>query len=155
MPHNTTEDGAVEIIAATGDAPQNSSLNIDYTLTCNGMKLMDKEQTLKSIAYSYANVDPAVIEDAYKKTDWDGGQLVPIEFTRPHLGEIKAEDGMGPALSEKRDILYDTAVSASVEDFDSVWDFGMQDYLDAGGQAIMDEREEKWNAAYGDAEMVP
>lgn len=38
---------------------------------------------------------------------------------------------------------------------DSVWDSGMQDYLDAGGQAIMDEREEKWNAAYGDAEMVP
>ena len=87
--------------------------------------------------------------------DWDGGQLVPIELTRPHLGEIKAEDGMGPALSEKRDILYDTAVSASVEDFDSVWDSGMQNYLDAGGQAIMDEREEKWNAAYGDAEMVP
>ena len=38
---------------------------------------------------------------------------------------------------------------------DSVWDSGMQDDLDSGGQAIMDEREEKWNAAYGDAEMVP
>ena len=38
---------------------------------------------------------------------------------------------------------------------DSVWDSGMQDDLDAGGQAIMDEREEKWHAAYGDAKMVP
>ena len=37
---------------------------------------------------------------------------------------------------------------------DSVWDSGMQDYLDAGGQAIMDEREEKWNAAYGERVVV-
>lgn len=62
---------------------------------------------------------------------------------------------MGPVLSEKRDIVYDNAVIAPVADFDKVWDQGVQDYLNAGGQAIMDEREEKWVATYGDVDMLP
>ena len=51
--------------------------------------------------------------------------------------------------------MYDNAVKAPVADFDKVWDQGVQDYLDAGGQAIMDERAEKWTATYGDVDMLP
>ena len=29
-------------------------------------------------------------------------------------------------------------------DFDKVWDSGIEEYLGAGGQAIMDERAAKW-----------
>ena len=72
-----------------------------------------------------------------------------------NVGAIEAEEGMGTVLSEKRDIVFDTAVIASEADFDSVWDDGMSDYLSAGGQDIMDERAEKWNATYGDAVNLP
>lgn len=148
--HKTLDGGVVQTIAATGDAIQNSGMNIDYTMTCNGMKLQDADLTVKSRAYSYAGVDPALVEAADKicNTNMRVGKNV-------NVGAISAEEGMGPALSEKRDIVYDTSVTASVADFDKVWDSGMADYLSSGGQAIMDERAEKWAATFGDTDMLP
>ncbi len=148
--HNVLEDGAVETIAATGDAIQNSGMNIDYTITCNGLKLADEEKTIKSTAHSYAGIDPAVVENAnaIAQTDMKVGKNV-------NVGTIESEEGMGPVLSEKRDIVYDTAMSASEADFDAVWDQALEDYMNAGGQAIMEERKEKWEAAFGDADMLP
>ena len=40
-------------------------------------------------------------------------------------------------------------------DFDSVWDSLMDEYLKAGGQKIIDERTQKWEATYGTSEMLP
>ena len=148
--HTVLEDGAIQTMAAEGDAIQNSGMNIDYTMTCNGLKLADADLTVKSRAYTYAGIDPAIVEEADKicNTDMKIGKNV-------NVGAIAAEEGMGPALSEKRDIAYDTAVIASVEEFDAVWDAAMADYLSSGGQAIMDERTEKWNATFGDTDMLP
>ena len=148
--HEDVEDGAVSIIAATGDAIQNSGMNIDYTITCNGLHLTTDEKTAKSLAYTYAGIDPAVVQaaDAIAKTDTRIGVNV-------QTGNIEAEAGVGDVLSSKRDQIYDLAVSASVEDFDSVWDSGISDYLSSGGQAIMDERAAAWEKVYGDAEMLP
>ena len=148
--HNVLDDGAVEIVAATDADIQNSGFNIDYTITCNGLKLVDADATLKSTAHSYAGIDPALVEQANAicNTDLRVGKNV-------NVGAIAAEEGMGPVLSEKRDIVYDTAVSASVEDFEKVWDEGVADYLSSGGQAIMDERAEKWTATFGDVDQLP
>ena len=148
--HNKLEDGTIEIQAATGDDIQNSGFNIDYTITCNGLHLVDDELTLKSMAYSYSGIDPELVEVAHKVCNTD---------TRPaknvNVGAIAAEEGQGPTLASKRDVVYDTAVSASVEDFDKVWDAGIADYLSSGGQAIMDERAEKWKATFGDTTALP
>ncbi len=148
--HNKLDNGAYEIVAATGDAIQNSGFNIDYTITCNGMKLQDNDITVKSRAYSYANIDPALVEAAHKicNTDMKVGKNV-------NVGAIESEEGQGPALAEKRDIIYDTAVSASVADFEKVWDNGMADYLSSGGQAIIDERTAKWEATFGSTDQLP
>ena len=148
--HNVLEDGAVETVAATGEAIQNSGMNIDYTITCNGLKLADEEKTVKSRSHNYAGIDASIVEaaDRIANTDMRVGKNV-------NVGAIAVEEGMGPVLSEKRDIVYDNAVIAPVADFDKVWDQGVQDYLNAGGQAIMDEREEKWVATYGDVDMLP
>ena len=148
--HNVLADGAVETVAATGDAIQNSGMNIDYTITCNGLKLADEEKTALSRAHNYAGVDATIVQgaDEIAQTDMRVGKNV-------NVGAIAAEEGMGSVLSEKRDIVYDNAVKAAVADFDKVWDQGIQDYLNAGGQAIMDERAEKWIATYGDVDMLP
>ena len=148
--HDTLDDGTIVTKASTGDTIQNSGFNIDMTITCNGLKLVDPEITAKSIAYSYSNVDPADVEasDAIAKTDNRPGKNV-------NVGAISAEEGMGDSLSSKRDIVYDTAVSAAEADFDKVWDSGIEEYLGAGGQAIMDERAAKWEATFGSSDMLP
>ena len=148
--HTVADNGAIQIQAATGDAIQNSGMNIDYTITCNGLHLVDPEITELSLAYSYAGVDPNLIlrADEIAKTDTR-------ELGNVQVGAIESEAGFGEALSSKRDQVYDKALSASEADFDSVWDAGMQDYLASGGQTIIDERKTAWENAYGDAENLP
>lgn len=148
--HNKLEDGAVEVIAATGDAILNSGFNIDYTLTCNGQKLVDPEITLKSLSHSYSGVAPELVERANEICQHDVrvGKNV-------NVGVITAEEGMGGALPDKRDVVLSKAVTGPVESFDQTWDDGMADYMNSGGQAIRDERDEKWVATYGDVDTLP
>ncbi len=46
-----------------------------------------------------------------------------------NVGEIKAEAGQGQALKEKRDTFLNKAVVAPVDQFDEIYDSGMEDYL--------------------------
>ncbi|MCM1267240.1 MAG: extracellular solute-binding protein [Bacteroidales bacterium] len=148
--HNKLDDGAIEIVAATGDDIQNSGFNIDYTITCNGLNLMDPEVTAKSTAHSYSGIDTALVEKANAIANTDAIPSKPV-----NVGEITSAEGQGEALAKKRDVLLDNAVVAPVESFDQVWDDAMADYMSSGGQAISDERAEKWKATFGDATMLP
>lgn len=148
--HDVLEDGAIAIKAAEGAAIMNSGQNIDMTITCNGLHLMDDELTTKSAAHNYSSIDPELVINSINIAMNDI-----ITPKNVQVGEITAESGMGTLLSEKRDIAYDNAVIASPDNFDKVWDDGMADYLSAGGQDIMNERKEKWEATYGDTDMLP
>ena len=111
---------------------------------------MNAEDTAKSAAYNYAGVDPSYVQTSIETALNDA-----ITVKNVNVGAISAEEGMGTSLGEKRDIGFDKAVIAAPEDFDKVWDENMQNYLKAGGQKIMDERKEKWEATFGDSEMLP
>ena len=148
--HEVLDSGAIQIIAATGDAIQNSGKNIDYTITCNGTYFGDQKLADLSIAYGYAEADPELVSQADKISKADG-----LEPKNVNVGVIEAEAGVGDTLSSKRDQIYDNAVVAAEADFDSTWDSYMSDYLSAGGQAIMDERAAKWAEYFGDADMLP
>ena len=141
--HEVLEDGGYGILAATGDAIQNSGMNIDYTITCNGLNLTTEDLTKKSLAHTYAGIDPQDILDADKiaKTDTRIGINV-------NVGDIEAESGAGDTLTAKRDTCFDNAVKAPVADFDATWEAGLSDYLSSGGQDIIDERTAKWDAVY-------
>ena len=148
--HTVLESGAIQTMAATGDAIMNSGMNIDYTITCNGLKLADPEKTQLSKAYNYAEIDPEIVAqaDTYAQTD--------LHFIKNvNVGAIEAEAGIGDTLSSKRDQVFDQAVVAPVDKFDEVWDEFLEDYLSSGGQDIIDERTEKWEQFFGDAEMLP
>ena len=148
--HNVLADGSYETIAATGDAIMNSGFNIDYTITCNGLNLSDPDITRLSTAHSYAGIDPAIVEEADIIANTDARHEENV-----NVGVITSEEGMGTALSDKRDILYDQAVICAPEEFDAVWDQYMSDYLSSGGQDIIDERAEKWAETYGDTDTLP
>lgn len=148
--HNVLESGAIQTIAATGDAIMNSGMNIDYTITCNGLNLSTPELTRLSKAYGYAEIDPELVAqaDIIAQTDARPAKNV-------NVGAIEAEAGIGDTLSSKRDQVYDQAVVAPVDKFDEIWDEFLSDYLASGGQDIMDERAEKWAEYFGDADMLP
>jgi len=147
--HEVLPDGAIQSIAVTGEKIMNSQYNIDYTITCNGLHLENEELTLKSLALGYSGIDASYIERSFDVSEYSIRNI-------PHavVGEIEAEQGMDTVLKEKRDNLLAQAVVASPDKFDSVWDAGMRDYLNSGGQAIIDERTAAWEAAYGDKVML-
>ena len=72
------------------------------------------------------------------------GGRVPKHFSLP---AIDAEVGIGTTLNDERNSFLNKAVTASVEEFDAVYDAGVENYMNIGGQAIMDERAEKLAAA--------
>ena len=148
--HNVLESGAIQTVAATGDPIMNSGMNIDYTITCNGLHLATEELTKLSQAYNYAGIDPEIVSHADVVA-----QTNAVPAKNVNVGAIEAEANIGDTLSAKRDQVYDNAVSASEADFDSVWDSMLAEYLSSGGQAIMDERAEKWEAVFGSADMLP
>lgn len=148
--HNVLDSGAIEIIAATGDAIQNSGKNIDYTITCNGVNLGDEKLAALSLAYGYAGADPELVMAADKIARQDG-----LSPKNVNVGDIEAEAGVGDTLTAKRDQLFDQAVVAKEADFDTVWDSLMSEYLSAGAQEIMTERQQKWEEYFGEATMLP
>ncbi len=148
--HEVLDSGAIQIIAAEGDAIQNSGKNIDYTITCNGTNFGDETLAALSLAYGYAEADPELVDQANKIAMSDG-----LDPKNVNVGVIEAEAGVGDTLSAKRDQIYDNAVVASEADFDTTWDSYMADYLSSGGQAIMDERAAKWAEYFGDSDMLP
>lgn len=148
--HNVLDSGAIEIIAATGDAIQNSGKNIDYTITCNGVNFGDEKLAALSLAYGYAGADPELVMAADKIARQDG-----LSPKNVNVGDIEAEAGVGDTLTAKRDQLFDQAVVAKEADFDTVWDSLMSEYLSAGAQDIMTERQQKWEEYFGEATMLP
>lgn len=141
--HEILPDGTVKTIAATGEKIMNSPNNIDYTITINGLDLGDPDLNIKSMALGYGGVDKRFIEKAYKITNNDARYDKNI-----NVGEVKSEAGMGPVLKEKRDNLLIQSIVSKPEDFDGVFDTGFADYLRSGGQAIIDERKEKYEFYY-------
>ena len=111
-------------------------------MTCNGQYL--GEYTKASFAYGYAPVDPAVVQDAYTIAMNDG--RVPAHFILP---AIDAEVGIGTTLNDERNSFLNKAVTAPVDEFDAVYDAGVANYMAIGGEAIMNERAEKLEAATG------
>jgi putative aldouronate transport system substrate-binding protein len=147
--HEAMPDGSVKITAATDEKIMNSPNNIDYTITINGLNLGDPEKTVQSLAQGYAGVDPEYITRTYDLSAYE------VSYGKnAALGEIKAEEGMGTALSEKRNNFLTQSIVASVDKFDEVFDTGMQDYLNSGGQAIIDERKAAWEKVYSDKTML-
>lgn len=148
--HETQADGAVKMLVATGEKIMNSVNNIDYTITCNGLDLGEPEKTLKSIALGYADIDPRYIEKAY-----EAARTTPRVGRNVNVGVITSEQGVGTSLMEKRNTLLDQSVVAATDKFDEVFDSGVNDYLNSGGQAIIDERKAAWEKYFGDSVSLP
>ena len=151
--HTKDANGVVTVIApdeAHEYAKFNSGNNIDLTMTTNGLRLQSEELTIKSRALGYANCDPADVELAINTARHDAKYPTSVD-----LGTIEAEAEAGNSLESYERACFAKAVTASEADFETAWTSGMNDYLAAGGQAIIDERLETWEAAYGAATMLP
>src|SRR5699024_10138009 len=108
----------------------------------NGLDLGDEDLNIRSIAHSYVGVDEEIIKQAYEYSILDN-----VAIENHNFGEVTSETGMGPALSDKRNTILTQSVVSEKDKFDQVYDSGFKDYLNSGGQAIIDERSKLWDNA--------
>jgi putative aldouronate transport system substrate-binding protein len=142
--HVVMPDGAIKVQPVKGEKIMNSGTNIDYTIVINGLDLGDPVLTAKSLALGYAGVEARYIEKA-KATQLRDARISP-HF---NVGEITTENGMDAPLKEKRNNFLVQSIVAKPTEFDGIYDKGMKDWLASGGQAIIDERRTKFEAAFG------
>lgn len=136
------DDGAIEILPATGEWIKNSGNNIDYTMTCNGLYLGDA--TAASTALSYPGIPAEVVIKA-NEYGQNNGRFV----KHYNVGTIESETKVGSTLTSLRDELFTKAITASVEEFDGVYDDYMEQYLSSGGTDIIMERISLLLSVYG------
>ena len=120
----------------------NSGMNIDYTMTLNGYHLGEATNKTRALSYPGVSEEMVNLANEYGMSNY----RIAKHF---NVGTIEAETEVGGALTSKRDELLTKAVTASVEEFDSVYDTYMEDYMAAGGEDIINERIEKLDAIYG------
>jgi len=114
---------------------QNSAWNIDLTPLHNGMFLQTEEDTIRALALGYPFPEEYILQ-AYNAAMVGAAPGPVISTARP----LVAAGPLGPTLTMQAEGLMINAIIASEADFDRVWNEGIQAWLNAGAQAILDER---------------
>jgi putative aldouronate transport system substrate-binding protein len=140
--HELVDGIPVMIENVEGEKIMNSPNNIDYTLTINGLDLGDEVKNGMAMASSYPSVKPEIVGQALEAATKDSWML-PDHISVP--GGLTVEGPIGNLLRDKQKDIFCQSISASVADFDKVWDDMMADYLASGAQAAMDERAKKYD----------
>ena len=156
--HEILEDGAISMLSQEdmdGRYVQPSGMNFDITLTVNNLGGWqfdgDEEVAVNTLSRAYPYIDPERVLHAREI-----GTTNNIMFRNVTVPHIAAEDGMSISLADLRDQIFHRMI-ASVDpaDFDEEWENEYQTYLDLGGRAIIEEREQAWLDTFGDVDELP
>jgi putative aldouronate transport system substrate-binding protein len=133
--HNLVS-GVPAIITRPANDPwfQNSSQNIDMTMPMNGVEMGSADMNARVLALSYGGFPADIIVEAYAISTRNASAPVVVNVPTSQNGIY------GQTLIDKADALLAQAITARPADFDRIWDAGIRDYLQSGGQAVMDER---------------
>ena len=141
--YNLNEEGIPELIAGVeGDMKFNSMQNLDYTLLVNGQWLDTEEKTMKAQALSYQGY-----ADEYEAMYEVGNQdLVPQSF---HWEKSIAADAQyGTSLKDFHKEILVRCTMCKPEEVHDLFAELQQEYLNRGGQAVIDERTAAWDEAH-------
>ena len=129
-------DGLPRVNPTAGDGwIQNSAWNIDLTPLHNGMFLRTEEDTVRALALGYPFPEDYVLQ-AFNAAMNNAAPGPVVSTAQP----LVAAGPLGPTLTIQAEGIIINAVIAPEADFDRVWDEGIQAWLNAGAQAILDER---------------
>jgi putative aldouronate transport system substrate-binding protein len=130
--NHKTVDGIPQVIAQTGDNMQMSPQNLDYTLVVNGVELGDQEKNIKALSASYPGLEKTA-EQSYKINTTDG--YTGFFYDTPNDANIK----FGKTLGDMSNQMTDKLIVCKPSDFDSLYDKLVDEYMAAGGKAVMEE----------------
>lgn len=138
--HTKDENGIpVMINLENDDRMMNSPNNLDYAMIVNGVDLGDDEKNVLVLSKSYEAGYEDLFIQAYNIGMRDAGVFNPL------IIPFEAEARYSASLKDKRWEILAKAVTAREKDFDAVYDAGIKEWLSAGGQECIDERQRWWD----------
>jgi putative aldouronate transport system substrate-binding protein len=152
--HHTRNEYGAFVSLPMAYVPDNmyipSLRNFDILLTFNGMALADPSVRAATQAVAFAGMDPAIVQSAIE-TGLAHAWVGPRAVTR----HVQSEIDFGGGLPALRDQALNQSIVASEADFDAVFTALMNNYLNAGGQMIIDERNQAWIETFGNVDWLP
>jgi len=150
-------NGAFANLVVEDEADPNrmrSGRNHDIAITTHSgglslQPLVSAEAEGLTLATQFPLFDPRIIGRA-REVQGNGNR----ENHTGNIGTIDAEQGITD-LTDMGNAVFVRAMSASVADFDSVYDFEMNQLLTRYGNAVIAERLATWERVFGDAVMLP
>ena len=133
-------DGLPVLKEVEGEKIMNSANNIDYTVVINGVDLGDNEKSIEYLVNAYPDAKE-LAKEAYIMSMTDAILIPSITAV------LEKEGPVSTTLKDKEKALLTQAISAKPEDFEAIWENGIQDWLAAGAQAAMEERTQMWEAS--------
>jgi len=150
--HEVMPDGAIRLFH-NDQMPDNfvitSANNFDINFMSNGFELATPDLTVATLALGYPGIEPEAIMAA--RINASIGRSWRSVTVRP----IDAQEGMTVPLREFRDTVLHNTITAPVADFDAVWDNFISQYMQMGGQAIINERDQAWVETFGPVDFMP
>jgi putative aldouronate transport system substrate-binding protein len=125
-------------LSATGPWIQNSGVNVDYTMSINGYSMRSPEELSQVLAFGYPGISPDDISAAYKMSSTNAKPEPFVPASILSLAPIRN------VLVDKEKVLCVNLICARPEEFDRVWDAGIQDWLTSGAQTVIDEQRAKY-----------
>ncbi len=126
----------------TGDKMMTSVQNVDYDITSNGPELGSDEKNLKATAIGYPGF-ASQIEESAKINSKDG--VAPYYSALPNTANAK----YASTLSDKSLEMQAKLITCKPDQFSSLYDSLVKDYMAAGGQAIVDENVKNYKITTG------
>ncbi|HZG83634.1 extracellular solute-binding protein [Paenibacillus sp.] len=129
------EDGLPVVVENPTEEALNRLYNVgDMVIVSNGKQFGSMEQNLKARAMQMPRQFKAEVEAAQQIANTD--VIPPVLLDRP----IEAQTKYGTTLQDKFNEMIVKTTMAKPEQFESVYETMMKDYMASGGQAILDER---------------
>jgi len=113
--------------------------------------LDDMEAAALSLAVGFPGIEGWRVVQSYEANRHNAFRFGHAQIPTP---EAQTQFG-SPGLNNQARTVLNQSVTASIADFESVFDAGMAAYLAMGGQAIIDGRRAAWLEVYGDVDWVP
>jgi putative aldouronate transport system substrate-binding protein len=129
-------NGIPQTVAAPPQHPyfMNSPNNIDITMPMNGVELGSDAQNARVLGLSYGSFPPDVISNAYVTAIREARGPAVWQATTT-VNQYSGD------LREKADDLIALAITGRPQDFNRTWDNGIKEWLRAGGQEVLNERQ--------------
>jgi putative aldouronate transport system substrate-binding protein len=121
---------------ATSERRWYSPNNIDLTLVINNVDVGDPLANVMFLTFNFPGIDSQRIIDSYDIAMANG--RAPRMITIP--GGVPITSEFLPTFTQMVDDFLVNVVTSPAENFDSLWDAGIQNILNAGAQAAIDER---------------